>query len=664
MVFNAGRRRNSRFGRVLICFAWMWMGSGSAFAQTVWKSASDGAWSDDSAWSAGVPNLNAAFITNAAASYTVSVGAGVVGAVTDLTLSNAVANTTAVAIAGGTLLGSNGVIRIGVGSRLVLKTGGAFFYDTDTARSSDFATVLGLLRIEDGLFRVGRTNFQNRLNTRFLTLPAGGAMEMTNGVANFYSGSAGGLYVNGGALRMSGGTMTLANTNDAADGSLASLKIDNAGYVRLEGTAALVTSNAIMLDSAANTTTRLEVASADARFVFASTTSGGRPSLNASGYTAIDVRGGRATFGVPNDWTENNFYPKGGTVAANVWDGGYLMFRQIVMGRGMNSGMAQINVYGGTLALPGAGTISVGRDSAKAGVIAQVNVTNGVLDMSDTSKTWTDGGAPALAVGWNYAGNGQSPWGQFNLSGGVVTNAGGCALGLNKFTRGDFIQSGGVFRQGFGNAGLATNSATGMFVAGFSGGRGNCAVSNGLFEAVRDVYIGGVNAQARWGMTKIYAQASYGNTNVAPGSVGTFVVAGGTVVISNTVAGKTAALHVGDYGTGTVTVVSGSLYAQAVELHASEDGSQASTLHFTVGAQGPGTLSCGALTIARGAKLEVDASAYSGGAAAFRLVSYTNHVGSFAASDVAIAGDPKWQVRMTGSAVVLRRDRGLMIRIN
>ena len=633
---------------------------GSASGQTVWMSAADGAWSNALAWTAGVPNFNQAFITNTAGAYTVSVGTDVAGTFSDLTLANAGVNTARLEIAGGSLLGSNGVINIKAGSALVLKTGGSFKY-ASTNRASDFATVTGgVLRIEDGYFQIGDSNKATRTESRYLTVLPNGLLEMTNGIANFYGANASGLNVNGGLFHMSGGSLTLANTNDAGDGSCASFRLVNAGTVRLDGAARLVTSNAFYLDSSANTTSRLEIAGDNASFTFISVLTTGRPFMNANGYTAIDVRKGRLIVGTNTDSIEANFYPNasGGTVAVNVWDGGYAAFKQIVMARNKNSGMAQVNVYGGTFAMPGGGCASVARDSNKSGApIAQVNVTNGVFDMTDTAKTWINGGAPALAVGWNYAGNGLAPWGEINLSGGAISNAGGCALGLNKFTRGDLNQSGGIFRQGFGNANLATNNAAGQFVVGFSSGTGNCTISNGLFEAVRDVYVGGVDALARWAMTKIYAAPTYGNTNVAPGSVGTFSLAGGSVVISNTVAGKIGTLHVGDYGTGTVSVAaSGSLYAQAVELHATPDGSRASTLRFTFGTQGVGSFACGSLTIGSGAKLVVNANSYTGSVPAFCLMSFGSKTGDFNAGDVTITGTRKWQLRTTATGIWLRRD--------
>lgn len=639
---------------------------GSAKAQTVWKSATDGLWSDASAWTAGVPAFNAALITNTAAAYTVGVGTGVSGTFSDLTLANAGVNTTRLEIAGGTLVGSNGVVSVNTGGALLLKAGATLKYGTAAARASDFATVAGVLRIEDGLFQVGTPGEKPALETRRLNVMPGGRLEMTNGAASFYSANAGGLNVNGGTFRMSGGSMTLVNTNETTDGSYSSFRLFNAGTVRLEGSAKLVTSNAFYLDSAAGTTSRLVIAGTDASFVFKSIANNGRPSLNASGYTAIDVYDGMLVVGTNTDFTESNFYPNNsaGTIAVNQW-GGYVSFKQIVMARDKSAGMAQVNLYGGVFDMPGAGTISVGRDSFKAGPIAQVNVSGGVFDMTDTAKVWSNGGAPALAVGWNYNGQGRTPWGQILLADGVVSNAGACILGQNKATRGDLLQTGGTFIQGCGNETLATNAATGAFILGFSTGEGHVLLSNGLFAASRSVYVGGADALARWGMTKIYASAGYGNTNVAAGSVGSFTVAGGSVVISNTVAGKPAILHVGDYGTGTVAVAaSGSLFAQQLDLHASADGTRASTLRFTFGPQGVGAVACSNLVIAVGAKLVVNADAYTGTASIIPLIRFEAKTGDFAPADVTITGTRNWELRTTATGLWLRRETGTAILVN
>jgi len=61
---------NPLFGGVIVT---LMLACGSARAQTVWSHATDGAWSDAAAWTAGVPDFNAVLITNAAAAYTVSV---------------------------------------------------------------------------------------------------------------------------------------------------------------------------------------------------------------------------------------------------------------------------------------------------------------------------------------------------------------------------------------------------------------------------------------------------------------------------------------------------------------------------------------------------------------------------------------------------------------
>lgn len=640
---------------------------GSADAQTVWKSAADGLWSDASAWTAGVPNFNAALITNTAAAYTVDIGSGVSGTFSDLTLANAGANTTRLEVAGGTLVGSNGVVSVNAGSSLVLKSGAMFAYGTASARATDFATVSGYLRIEDGLFQVGTPGEKPAIETRRLNLMPGGLLEMTNGAASFYSANYGGLNVNGGTLHMSGGSLTLVNTNETMDGSLSSFRLFNAGTARLEGSAKLVTSNAFYLDSAANTTSRLEVVGDDASFTYVSINGLGRPLLNASGYTAIDVRKGRFSVGTSSDSIEANFYPNAasGTMAVNVWEGGYVAFKQIVMARDKSSGMAQVNIYGGVFDMPGGGTASVGRDAFKAGPIAQVNVSGGVFDMTDTAKVWNNGGAPAIAVGWNYNGGTRTPWGQINLADGVVSNAGACILGQNKASRGDLLQTGGRFIQGCGNENLATNSANGTFVLGFSNGQGHTVISNGVFTSARSVYVGGADALARWGMTKIYASAAYGNTNVAAGGVGTFTVAGGSVVISNTVADKPAMLHVGDYGTGTVTVAeSGSFYAQQVDLHATPDGIHDSTLRFILGPQGVGTFTCGNLVIATGAKLVVNTDAYTGTASIFPLIRCAAKTGDFTPADVTLTGTRDWELKTTATGLWLSRNKGTVFMLD
>jgi hypothetical protein len=96
---------------------------------------------------------------------------------------------------------------------------------------------------------------------------------------------------------------------------------------------------------------------------------------------------------------------------------------------------------------------------------------------------------------------------------------------------------------------------------------------------------------------------------------------------------------VGDYGTGTVSVAeSGSFYAQAVDLHASSDGVQSSTVRLAVGPQSAGTFVCDSLSIDTGAKLVVDTSAYEGDASWIKLIDCSVREGAFAKADITING--------------------------
>ncbi len=125
--------KNSRMNAAAVGLVVSFLACGSANAQTVWSNAVDGAWSDAAAWTAGVPAFNAALLTNTAAAYTVGVGTGVSGTFSDLTLANAGINTTRLDVAGGTLVGSNGVLSVNAGGALLLRSGAAFQYGTASA---------------------------------------------------------------------------------------------------------------------------------------------------------------------------------------------------------------------------------------------------------------------------------------------------------------------------------------------------------------------------------------------------------------------------------------------------------------------------------------------------------------------------------------------------
>jgi hypothetical protein len=98
-------------------------------ADTSWKTATSGSWITAGNWNSGVPNANAAFLTNASASYTVTFDGGAGNSITNVTLSNpSIANTTTLNVnsgvlnitgsqgAGGVVMLSNSVMNVVGGS--------------------------------------------------------------------------------------------------------------------------------------------------------------------------------------------------------------------------------------------------------------------------------------------------------------------------------------------------------------------------------------------------------------------------------------------------------------------------------------------------------------------------------------------------------------------
>jgi hypothetical protein len=99
-----------------------------AYAQdTAWQTAASGSWTNGANWNNGVPNGNAAFLTNTAASYTATFDGGAGNSITNVVISNAsVGNTTTLSVNSGVLniTGSQGAGGTDVGSNAVLSVVG------------------------------------------------------------------------------------------------------------------------------------------------------------------------------------------------------------------------------------------------------------------------------------------------------------------------------------------------------------------------------------------------------------------------------------------------------------------------------------------------------------------------------------------------------------
>jgi fibronectin-binding autotransporter adhesin len=80
-------------------------GTGGAYAQdTAWNTGTSGSWTNAANWNNGIPNGNAAILTNASASYTVTYDGGAGNSITNLVVNNAsVANTTTIDVNSGVM---------------------------------------------------------------------------------------------------------------------------------------------------------------------------------------------------------------------------------------------------------------------------------------------------------------------------------------------------------------------------------------------------------------------------------------------------------------------------------------------------------------------------------------------------------------------------------
>jgi hypothetical protein len=115
----------------------------TADAQTAWLNAADGLWNDGAAWSAGVPNGNAALLTNSAAAYTVTVDTTPAAPFGALTVTTAAGLTTRLSVNAPAFTCTNGAMAFGRGAEVVLGSGASLLFSGRTA-------VTPFLEVKDG----------------------------------------------------------------------------------------------------------------------------------------------------------------------------------------------------------------------------------------------------------------------------------------------------------------------------------------------------------------------------------------------------------------------------------------------------------------------------------------------------------------------------------
>ena len=323
-------------------------------------------------------------------------------------------------------------------------------------------------------------------------------------------------------------------------------------------------------------------------------------------------------------WATGVVEVAGGTLDAG--SGFVIGYAENASGGGNGVGLASIT--GGRVA-EGYWGVFIGRGRVGGVANGSLTITNGLLDITgsaDPEATGTvagNGAYSGLAIGAinpNEANASSQARGTLTLSGsGVITNAGVLVVGVNGGT-GTVTQTGGKVVH-VPSGGVAASKLTvlgyGYGASGVvGGGRGTYEMSGGSYYTPNMVFVGGVPTNL----------LSYSRA----GCAGMLKVTGGSFTVTNNT------LTVGGNGTGTLTIGSnGVCFAKDIVF----TNNAASTLRCELGPAGLGTLTAsGTLSIYPGAKLEVDSTAYQGGAVWVKLVDCATRTAAFAPENITVTG--------------------------
>lgn len=614
-------------------------GCASAFAQTTWKSATDGAWTNGAAWSAGVPNANAAYLTNSAASYTVTVDADPGSAFGNLTVSTAAGNTTRLSILAQGFACTNGVMTFGRGSEVAVGNGGSLIYQGRPS-ATPFIDVKdgGVWRIDGGtadfsvMRRTTPTSGSSQIHignnsTGRLEISAGkllltgfeSAPELeTNNTVQLRIGTGTG---GRGELVMTGGELILYCNNTQQSTLSVGEGTRAVGNVLLTNDAVIVVSNFVSLARANCTGTLTIAGSAKVRHLRGAT----RFQVGIENYAqgTLNVRENGNLELIGQDGLNLGGYANFGRGVLNVESGRVDAGAGLTLCRttGSKGGSGEVNLSGGEINIGksvGYGVL-VGRGDGAAGAEAQayLNVSGGLLDIS--RATWNAADQMnGIVLGWIGV-SGNTARSEVRISGGTVTNSGQFAIGGGFGATGLVWQTGGAVRQGIGRSGVPCFPMT----VGWGGGVGSYTLSGGTFESARPVFVGGIT-------TSDLGYTPNANFVFYSGARGSLRIDGGTFTVTN------QTLFVGRNGSGTLVIGSnGVCSAKDIVLTTNTQ----STLRFELGADGPGKLTAqSSLTIAAGAKLEVNATAYQGPGGWIKLADCAVRTNSFAAENVTLTG--------------------------
>ena len=605
--------------------------------QTSWASAADGAWANDYAWTAGVPNTNTAYVTANTASYTVTVDATPANPYGSITVTNAAGRTARLNVNALDFVSTNGVLAFGRGSEVYVNTGGVMRYSGRTPLNAPLVEVKdgGLWRLNGGTVdftSVRRTTPTSGSSYLYVGNNSSGRLEIAAGEFVLTGvEDAGGETNNAAQLRIgagTGGRGTMEMTGGKArfrigDPGSASFSVGSGscavGTLSLTNDALLVVSNFFLVGTSSSTGTVTVAGNAILRHPRGSTRFQVGIENNAMG--TVNVRDSGLLEMLGQDGMNLGGYANNGRGVLNI-DGGRVDAGAgvtLCRAAGSKGGTGELYLNAGELLVGksvGYG-ILVGRGDGAAGAAARayMTVSGGLLDVS--RSPWNSSAQQNGIVLGLMGTIGNTSWSEVRISGGTVTNAGQFILGAGLGATGLVWQTGGTVRQGVGTAPCF------QMTVGWGGGVGSYTLSGGLFESAKPVYVGGLTA----GDLGYVPTSSFIFTNA---SVGTLRIDGGRFTVTN------ENLYVGRYGNGAL-VIGTNGFCSVRDLVLTNN--TQSTLRFELGTNGPGTLTAsGSLVIRAGAKLEVDTTAYHGNPVWIRLADCASRNTSFAPENITVKG--------------------------
>lgn len=614
-----------------------------------WKQAIDGTWGDETKWAPATPASDIAVnLTAEGSSYTVTVDEDPGVAYKNLNVSHEPGGTATLEIAApfetdspDVVFGAGAVVSLvengfwtwtpvptgggtayDIATHLTMKDGATFTVDGGTFFANEYRGVFALggadnattstLSVVSGLFDFLGAN----TTSAHLSVNPGGRLEVSgDGVAKFRGANQSiGLYGNGGIIDVSGsGRLELCG-----------------GDGRWFGGDTTFRENAVLV-----TTGRAS--------------DGGRPRAYltppAAGETMEILFKDHARIGATEGALVSDYFYRlslangiaGTTTKLTLaGDGVYNLGNFVEVG--LAAGRGELRQSSGTANLASSRGLAVGTCDADATTATPIDC-SGLLEVSGgtmliTAGAWNEYNRfNGFTVGNGYyvkAGREGRFEGRAVISGGTVTNDGyrsviGVGIGQAK---GELVQTGGTHIKA---------GDSGDIIVGFSGGEGLFAISNGLFQTLKsiDIWVGGcpTNELQRYLPYCPDRRDAKGVLDVAGGR---FVSSNGRLFVGVDGSGE---LAIGETGLLTVKELA---FSNAVDRALGTE----TRMRCTFGPTGVGKATVSSsLRIDPGAKLIVDASAYTGAAKGFYVLETANRTGDFAEKDVTVIPPPDNRLR-------------------